>query len=803
MSSSSSSLARSPGRWVRNLFAGLRPRNRRFRPDLTRAGIAKAISATSPAFAEFSERARPAGGDDVDELIAAYFRHRQRPRFFIDATETVAAADRVATEHELWRTATIERVRDEAAEGLAIYALEGPALRPGYPWTSLEPGPGADKLYRKRPHRFAFLPRLCLAALYGESVLDDLPELLRGWIEAAESGDNKIVYNSNLAVAQRVLAVSWAWAFLSAREADHAPTGLALEGMLLRILHADLRFLGPRLGRSYANNHLLADGFIGWFAGLMWPEFVDGPGWIARYEALFDAELKRQVLPDGTSFEHSTHYHEMATEMALAYVILSRRNALHTRERIESLARRMLRFQLNLAGQESVTHAIGDAVEEPMFPLDCGDGWGTGAWTELYRGLFDPRFSAGSADESAIERAFWLLAGSLAARPSAADPGRGPDTLVSYAAGGYHIFEHRGASHRAIFRTAPAKEQPICAGHMHADLMSVCVTTAGNPFIVDAGTYSYRANIDAWPADAPGWRRYMAGPAAHNALCIAGEDPLGQPAGDFRPADNDVHAVTQTGSGRIAGAWADATLFVSGPYHGYRRGVVQLPDGGLVIYDVLPVAAANRNCHIGFQLAPGVRVMRIDETAVDVAVDDVGMRFVTSDGLLAPASLTGSREPLGGWVSAHYGELTPALQLRYPVRSGHSVAAVFIDRLSTGAPPPRVEIDALEDHGLAIRIDRHDVAETILVRAPGSTAALRDDATVFDGDLLCLRSRAAEVERIAWLGGRSLTIGDLSVEIRTGASAPAVAIRADRGEVQVEEGDDMPLTISWPQARTR
>jgi hypothetical protein len=42
-------------------------------------------------------------------------------------------------------------------------------------------------------------------------------------------------------------------------------------------------------------------------------------------------ELGRQIYLDGTSFEHSVHYHELACEMALSYLLLSRRNGLSVR----------------------------------------------------------------------------------------------------------------------------------------------------------------------------------------------------------------------------------------------------------------------------------------------------------------------------------------------------------------------------------------------------------------------------------------------------------------------------------------
>jgi hypothetical protein len=198
---------------------------------------------------------------------------------------------------------TLERVRTEREIGLGVYARTGPPLRRAFPWKGLPLGPGGDKLYRKRPHRFAFAPRLALAALYGEPGDAYLAELLEEWMAIAASRDNGVAYDSNLAVTQRLLALSWAWAFLAARE-SRSLVDLEQEASVLKVICSDIEFLLPRLGDSFANNHLLADGFAGWFIGFVWPELAPEDGIRERFERLWSRELSRQILPDGTSFEH-------------------------------------------------------------------------------------------------------------------------------------------------------------------------------------------------------------------------------------------------------------------------------------------------------------------------------------------------------------------------------------------------------------------------------------------------------------------------------------------------------------------
>ena len=186
---------------------------RGYRPELRDGRFLDSLIANSRAFAEFHRRS----GHRGLESVAHFFRKRSHPKFFAGREEITLAVEKIQKEHPTWRDRTLERLRTDREEGLGVYAREGPPMRPGFPWGRLEGGPGRDKLYRKRPHRFAFAPRLALAALYGEPTDGFLHELLTDWMSYASRRDNALAYDSNLAVIQRLLALSWAWAFLSSR----------------------------------------------------------------------------------------------------------------------------------------------------------------------------------------------------------------------------------------------------------------------------------------------------------------------------------------------------------------------------------------------------------------------------------------------------------------------------------------------------------------------------------------------------------------------------------------------------------
>ena len=203
--------------------------------------------------------------------VAEGLRQGIGQRFFVHPNEVGELCERAYRSHPEWRLRMVASVSEAVEHGLQIYGSPGPVLDGSFPWTSLPAGPGGDSLYPYRPHRFAFLPRMALAVLQRELAAGQLVTILDGWIADAESGRDPFCYGTNLVVIQRILATAWAWVFLAARPISRTLDGLGLEGRLLRILWADVRFLEPRLGSSVPNNHLLADYFAATFINFVLP----------------------------------------------------------------------------------------------------------------------------------------------------------------------------------------------------------------------------------------------------------------------------------------------------------------------------------------------------------------------------------------------------------------------------------------------------------------------------------------------------------------------------------------------------
>ncbi|ADE16278.1 conserved hypothetical protein [Nitrosococcus halophilus Nc 4] len=717
-----------------------------------------------------------------------------RVLFFAYPTSLRTTAEHVAANWPQWRLRLLERVHSDCRVGLVTYGRREECLGESFPWDSLAQGPGEDVLYAVRPHRFAFAPRLALAILYGAPLEHTLVATLEGWMQVASAGDSKLPYLSNLVVIQRFIALSWAWAFLTAKRGDEAH-GSAAEHTMLRILEADARFLATRLGKSYPNNHLLLDAFAGWYIGLLFPEFVQEAGWLERYEALWLCELARQTYEDGTGFEHSTHYQEYACEMTAAYVILSRRNGRPVPGWVVNRLERMLAFQIDLSESKAVPLAIGNGTEDPLFPLDIGEGWGCAALRELYRALFDPSLSPSPQEDPAVERAFWLLGGKLAPLPT--DPKRA-QCFKPYPTGGFFIFSEPDAGARLIFRTGPAPDKPLMGGHMHADLLGIYVNVAGNPMVMDAGTYTYRTRPNCWPSESPPWRAYFAGPEAHNGCAIRGVDPLGLLERDFRDQEVAARVATTRRVAGVVGAWVEGRIESQNAYGGYCRGVIHVPGEYWLIYDHLPEEVSVEAASFGLQLVPGARVEMEAARRLRVTADGEALGITFSEGLQVSRILDGSLAPLGGWVSRCYGELEAAPQVR--TEGDRRLTAFLLEGGKGGMENCSLQVVQCQKGGLAFRIICGEQVDYLLLGPKEALPGVDIWGIHFEGAWLWLRTIAGVPVMLRWLEGQVVKCEAMGLFLEAAEKTQALELRHSNGGLENPFGSLDGFSISWPSS---
>lgn len=713
---------------------------------------------------------------DARRKVVLHFRRRVEPQFFIDLREIPKLAGEIREKYPAWHAAQTHKIEQDCNVGLAVYSAVAPPLRPGFPWHAPVRQHVDDLLYSVRPHRFAFAPRMASVGMFEPSIVDGLQAIIGDWLKFAQLGDSNLPYVSNLVVIQRLLALCWTWAFVAARPMEGDADDLALEWSLIKIMRVDAAYLIPRLGTSYANNHLLVDRFAGWFLALWLPEFCGDE--ISENETKWLQELNRQTLADGTGFEHSVHYHEFGCEMALAYFLLSVKNGRDIPAWFTERFSRMLNFQADLGGVHGLAPAIGNTTEDPLFPLDASEGGAAAAWWAIHRELFAAeRAPLISTDHPCVERAIWLLGKDLSQTTVAQSAIS--SNFHAYPDGGFFVFSEVDQSNRLIFRSGPVPEMNISAGHMHADLLSLYLTIDAAPVLVDAGTYTYRNAPDKGTSAGVNWRRYLAGPLAHNGPAIGNIDPYGAFSGDFRPPEQSTRAKITRQVNQTAACWVEACIIATHQYNGITRGVVFIPGQYFLVYDTLPPSNTQRDVSFGFQFAAASTVTA-NTGLVSGDTNGLPWEIIAGPGLRLAPLLHGSVNPLGGWISTGYGRLAPAPQVRF-INDGSRLSTVFLIRAgkqTKQGESPRIEAGDSTNGSFALRISSGNTIDYFIIQPSRRVDPKHCWGIDFDGDLLWLRTYDSRAQSLRWLDGRSVKCQDMGVRVEASLPLPNLELDA-------------------------
>lgn len=737
----------------------------------------RSLSNNPPACESLAEALSETDLKNALAAVSQYFRSRSTPFVFHSSERVAEMVDEVPSLYPDWRGRTLEQVKRETEEGLMVYGMKTPPLRGDYPWGGSHDNPGKDIQYSKRPHRFSFLPRMVLASLYESSQAENLEAVLNSWIQFAKASDGcRLAYDSNLAVIQRLMASTWSWLYLCSQTTSESASLQRVECLLLKIIYTDIRFLMPRLGKSYANNHLLADYFAGWFIGKIFPEFAGNNIQQVDYERLWIDELQRQTYEDGWSFEHSIHYHEFACDMGLCYLLLSRKNGWSISALVEQRVEKMLQLQVAIASASGKPVRLGDCIEENFFPLGVHEGLGPRLYREVYRALFDSSIAPAELSSPDVEVAYWLLGGLPEASESQQQVG-----LTCFEKGGLYCMRDGQTDMELLFRTGPSVDSNICAGHADSDWMSVYLSVSGEPVIVDAGTYSYRSKPEKWPAEEPAWRSYMRSPESHNGVVMPGNDPLGRVDGDFRPKLIDARVKTQVHADIPVASWVSAEFENVPSFDGYIRGVVAIPGRYMLVYDQHPKVP--ELSWAGLQFSSTAHVNKCSD-GLGLKLDAVD--FYLSKGFSDIELLCGSTEPMGGWVSERYGVFAKAPQARLNFDHTAKQTAVLITPAGLGEGRLEVDQNAALD---IFKITFGEVEDCLILSNKLDYTATDYGSLSFDAELVWIRHQANRATELRAANVKSISLAnDISINFPEREAWVSVDLAGAEPVVQTASG---------------
>jgi hypothetical protein len=583
-------------------------------------------------------------------------------------------------------------------------------------------------------------------------------------------------------VVYHFIALLLAWPFQAAlgRPGDDAALA-SLQRRALQILYEDSRFLRAVDGGGVGNNHRLAERLADWLSAVLLPEFDHA---LAREEAetAWLDELHRQTYDDGGSFEQSVHYQEHACELAVVYLLLSRRNGWPIPERTLCRIERMLQFQSAMAGPALLPLPIGNTTEDPLLPLGVVEGWQSGFLREIQRACFGPEAPPAPDDDATRETAFWLLEGALAEDDGMA----GESPFQDFPDSGFSVLADPENQARLVFHLGPAPGAAAIGGHSHGDLLSLTLSVGETMVLAPPGTGSYRFRPRNVLPGQTNLRACFASACCRSGLFIHGSEPYGPLKGDFRnwrlPCQVEAHRASASAAGL---SWVEGAVVGQGSYVGQRRGVVHVWGRGWLIYDLPPELQAGQSVSIGWQFAPGVSC-RMEESGSAV-VDGAALAspiHLLSCGTGEATVVTGGWDPFRGWVSPSYGRLEPAANLCFVVPSDRSGAAFFLTVDGKGGHRLEQVVDGGAGLGFRVTAPRGE----ILVLKPSGlqTSDVRCAGVSFRGRLLCLL-QDAEGLTIRALGMTRLTAPRWKLEMNADRPADFELVLTD-GEIRWPRG---------------
>src|SRR5260221_679250 len=394
-----------------------------------------------------------------------------------------------------------------------------------------DPARVGDCKYLWEPNRHLHLVTLAQAyALTGDARHGQaLRTHLESWFDACpfRMGAN---WSSSLELGLRLVNWALAWQLIGGVDSPlfAGADGGKFRARWLESVYQHADFISGHLSlHSSANNHLVGEVAGLYTAALAWPHWQAALQWRKTAGEILEREAVLQNAPDGVNREQAVSYQQFELDLLLLPPLAPRANGL------DFPAGYVARIEARLIHLPSIIDYGGNV---PMFG-DADDGYAvrldprqdfsryhsllaTGA---LMFGRGDFKAKAGTLDD----KTRWLFGARAREAFDAIDSANARLPIRrEFPDGGYYIlgcdFESDDEI-RLVADAGPLGYREIAA-HGHADALSFTLSTAGEEFLVDPGTFAYHTKTE--------WRAYFRGTAAHNTLRVDARDQS-QPGGNF------------------------------------------------------------------------------------------------------------------------------------------------------------------------------------------------------------------------------------------------------------------------------
>ena len=519
------------------------------------------------------------------------------------------------------------------------------------------------------------------------------------WLDANPPGLG-INWASSLEVSYRLMA--WSWVLLLVRDFPELTGKWVMKVLAAIMRHA--RHVSRYLSYYFSpNTHLTGEALGLFYAGVLFREFDEAPRWRGRGMRVLVTESRRQILGDGVHFEQSTCYQRYTIEIYQHFALLAARNQIHVPPEVDVSLKHMVDYLVAVRWPNGSVPSIGDADGGSLMPLarrSPTDARGLFATAAV---MFDRSDFSWAAVDPAPEL-LWLYGTEGLIRFAdldALEPGRVASRI--FATGGYAVMRDSwdDDAHQMIVDVGPLG-CPVSSGHGHADLLSIQCAAAGQPFLIDAGTYCYTADLE--------WREHFRSSAAHNTVLIDDHSQC-EPTGPFRWRRRPQVLLREWRSNAdfdFLDAEHDAFCSLPDPVVHRRRVLFIKPHYWIVVDDL--VGKLQHSIELVFQFAPMRVTLGPHSWTCARAAAGAALWMRTFGSTNVEASLrSGDRRPIRGWISPDYGqrEAAPVLTLTATASLPQRLMTLLVPDRHGRSTPPDVHA-VFDDEGMpvGVRFDR-------------------------------------------------------------------------------------------------
>jgi hypothetical protein len=604
----------------------------------------KHLDLDQPGLAAVRAATREANDEQAKVAIRTYFLDRRSPRFFFDEDDLASTLARIP---QVQKQFTIEAANDVCNRRFSFRQSEPFTFEKRIDW-AYQPRDNVDWMWDLNRH--VFFETLGRAYRYtgDERYAAAFSTLLMDWLSqnpVKSAGPN---WSSVFEVGFRIN--TWIWAFHMFRSAAIFDPDLCVT--LLKGLCIHGHYLDAMVELHAQNNHLLLEAKSLALLGLLFPEFKRAQRWRRRGLDIVYQQVRDQVCSDGVHGERTTLYHRVIAGELLELLVLMAHNALLVPSDILQTVERMVEFECWVTKPDGTVPLLSDsALEDTYLRVSARRG---GPLFFHRPDLNSPEFPPGEAEIWRLGAGRMIASSDMSERPAQLHSRAFPE-------GGYVVMRqgHTAEAPYLVFDCGPFGYKPV-PSHGHADALSLELYAHQQTLLVDPGVYSTHLGTD--------WRNYFRGTRAHNTVVVDGLDQseLLEVWRVDRQAQTTLHSWITSPHFDFVDASHDGYERLRDPITHRRQIFFAKPDYWIVIDGL---SGQGEHCFDWYyHFMPDVDVdLHQPSYEVRARGSQAALAVIplSTDHALQAEIMTGSTEPLQGWVSVLSGEKCPAPTLRY------------------------------------------------------------------------------------------------------------------------------------------